>query len=53
VDVKAFHALLLFLVRFDSTAAGLQSAMHEPPLAVQQLSVRYPTSKFIAAKSAA
>jgi hypothetical protein len=51
--VKAFHALLLFLVRFGSTAAVVQSAAHEVPLAVQQLSVKYPTSDFIAAKSAA
>jgi hypothetical protein len=53
VNVKAFHARLLCLVRFGSTAVGSQAAAHEAPLAAQQLSVKYPTSAFIAAKSAA
>jgi hypothetical protein len=54
VNVQAFHARFLFLaVRFGSATAGLQSAEHEAPAAAQQFSVKYPTSKFIAAKSAA
>jgi len=51
--VQPFHALLLFLVRLDSFTAGRQSAEHDAAPAVQQFSVKYPTSAFIAAKSAA
>jgi hypothetical protein len=52
--MHAFHALLLFLaVRFGSLTAGCHSVEHEAPDAVQQFSVRYPTSELMAAKSAA
>jgi hypothetical protein len=52
--MHAFHALLLVLVvRFGSLVTGRHSAEHEAPGAVQQFSVRYPTSEFIASKSAA
>jgi hypothetical protein len=54
VNVQAFHTRRLFpAARFGSVTVGWHSAEQEAPVAVQQLSVRYPTSEFIAAKSAA
>ena len=34
----------------DYRKGGRHSGEHEPPLAVQQFSVKYPTNEFIAAK---
>jgi hypothetical protein len=54
IGLQSLHALLLLLVaRLGSAIAGWQSAEHDPPPAVQQLSVKYATREFIAAKSAA